>query len=708
MVVDYGRDAQSRIREVGVTIGAAARQILLNNATYLPAGPSTGWTYGNGRTLVRSFDKDYRALTVKGNATGSLDLGFRYDNAGYVTQVTNAALATTPQFKFSYDALGRITKRTTSANAVLEAYTVDGTGNRTSQTTGTNPATPYTYAANSHRLTQVGSVGRTFDAAGNLTSVGGTQREYAYNDAGRLKEAKQNGAITGSYLYNAKGEQVQRTAGATTTVFVYDEAGNLLGQYNNATGASIQSYVWMGGVPVGTISGTTLHYVEADHLGTPRAVVNATSQKAIWSWTLNSEAFGNMAPNTDPDADGTAFVFDLRFPGQRHDQASGLSYNYFRDYEAATGRYAQSDPIGLAGGISTYGYVAGNPLSHTDRTGLVLDTVADVGFIGYDLWVIYRDNIAGNCDNLGENLTSLGLDVLGAAVPFATGLGAAYRMRHLANAAEEIGQHGDEVMDAAQATLCAFNSFDEATLVATDRGPVRIGELTVGAKVLARNEETGEESYQTVTSKFAEWHETMRSVEVNTGTTTEALLTTDEHPFFVRGKGFIDAEDLNEGDVVQLAGGASATVTENRIVEKAQLAHNFTVANDHTYFVGETKVWVHNCSSARLASSLQAAGFARPVQSAAHHIVAGSARAAAAGRQVLNRFGININSAANGVFLPANRRSANAAGAAVHSTLHTQAYYAAVNMRLAAATTRAEAEAILLSIQRNLLSGKGP
>ncbi len=361
MVVDYLRDAQSRIREVGVQIGAAARQILLNNATYLPAGPSTGWTYGNGRTLVRSFDKDYRALTIKGNATGSLDLGFRYDNAGYLKEVTNAALATTPQFKLTYDALGRITQRTTSANAVLEAYTVDGTGNRSSQTTGTSPATPYTYAANSHRLTQIGSVGRTYDAAGNTTSVGGTQREYAYNDAGRLKEAKQDGAITGSYRYNAKGEQVQRTAGGTTTVFVYDEAGSLLGQYNNATGASIQSYAWMGGIPVGAISGTTLHYVEADHLGTPRAVVNATSQKAIWSWSLNSEAFGNTAPNTDPDADGAAYVFDLRFPGQRHDQASGLSYNYFRDYEAATGRYAQSDPIGLAGGISTYGYVAGNP-----------------------------------------------------------------------------------------------------------------------------------------------------------------------------------------------------------------------------------------------------------------------------------------------------------------------------------------------------------
>jgi RHS repeat-associated protein len=113
-----------------------------------------------------------------------------------------------------------------------------------------------------------------------------------------------------------------------------------------------------------------LHYIEADALGTPRAVIDPVRNVAVWRWDLTDEAFGESEPSVDPDNDGHWFVFDMRYPGQQYDSVSGLNYNYFRDYDPSTGRYVQSDPIGLAGGISTYGYVYGNPNGYIDPLGL--------------------------------------------------------------------------------------------------------------------------------------------------------------------------------------------------------------------------------------------------------------------------------------------------------------------------------------------------
>ena len=74
----------------------------------------------------------------------------------------------------------------------------------------------------------------------------------------------------------------------------------------------------------------------------------------------------------DPDADGKLFGLNLRYPGQYFDAESGLHYNYFRDYEAGTGRYVESDPIGLKGGLSTFNYAANEPFNYSDPFGLII------------------------------------------------------------------------------------------------------------------------------------------------------------------------------------------------------------------------------------------------------------------------------------------------------------------------------------------------
>jgi len=63
-------------------------------------------------------------------------------------------------------------------------------------------------------------------------------------------------------------------------------------------------------------------------------------------------------------------VFRITLPGQYHDVETGLHYNYFRYYDPETGRYITSDPIGLLGGLNTFGYVRGNPLYWSDPLGL--------------------------------------------------------------------------------------------------------------------------------------------------------------------------------------------------------------------------------------------------------------------------------------------------------------------------------------------------
>jgi RHS repeat-associated protein len=373
-VVDYTRDTQGRVQEIGVTVMGGTRQVLLTTAKYLPAGPATSWQYGNGRTLSRSYDEDYRATGVRDAGVGGLDIGYVYDNASYLKQITTQSTAVV-RAKFEYDALGRMTARKDNANVVQESYTYDTTGNRLTTTLGATTTTN-TYPATSHRLTQVGAVARTYDSAGNLTAIGGTTKEFVYNDANRMSVAKANTVVQGTYLYNGFGEQVQRQTSVTTR-FVYDEAGQLLGQYDS-TGNALQQYVWLEGHAVGVLVAPSqaatpnarLKYVETDALGTPRAIIDPSRQLAIWRWDEMKEGFGDHAPNTDPDGDSTQLVFDLRFPGQRYDQASGLHYNYQRDYDPATGRNTQSDPIGLAGGISTYGYVGGNPMNGIDRLGL--------------------------------------------------------------------------------------------------------------------------------------------------------------------------------------------------------------------------------------------------------------------------------------------------------------------------------------------------
>lgn len=249
---------------------------------------------------------------------------------------------------------------------ITNTFTYDANGNRSTLDDGT-AVTTYSYAAATNRLTGIAGSTVQRDASGNRTAdVGGT-RTYTYNDQNRLSAVLDSGATTASYVHNALGQRTKKTVGSSDIIYVYDLGGKLIAEHD-ATGALIRDYVWMNGAPVAQIdSGETFSYLHFDHLGTPRLATN-DSQTIVWRW--DSDAFGTTLPDEDPDGDSNGTTVNLRFPGQYFDTETGFHYNYFRTYDPSTSRYVESDPIGLAGGLNTFGYVGAAPLAYTDPYGL--------------------------------------------------------------------------------------------------------------------------------------------------------------------------------------------------------------------------------------------------------------------------------------------------------------------------------------------------
>jgi RHS repeat-associated protein len=467
---------------------------LLKGSVYAPFGPNGGWTWGNsGATLtstpplnqhLRIFDKDYRPIAIASDPQG-YNRNLTWDQANRITCITVPSAITLPGVSnagslnqaFAYDQLDRLTTfnagvsgATNAATGLgllpTETFTYDGIGNRKTRTTqapGTTStqSTSYAYGnatpANQWLTGLTGANAWTYgyDASGNTVKEGTdvataatTQYTLSYDAKNRLNKTQIGNPVTNAadfvtYKINAMGQRVQKigagtyafnaataTSFAYNARFVYDESGNLLGEYA-PDGKLISETIWFNDLPVATlrpkgsnsglplgIAGTTattannignnttankvnveVYYLHPDHLGTPRVMTRSVAQagattgpnainKQVWNW--NSDPFGttaqtstggsaNSAPNKNPQlVTGTAaqiaaasFEQNLRMPGQYEDQETKKFYNGFRTYDPTRGQYDSSDPIGLtSGSLGTFGYADAMPMRRTDRSGL--------------------------------------------------------------------------------------------------------------------------------------------------------------------------------------------------------------------------------------------------------------------------------------------------------------------------------------------------
>ncbi|MGH7046481.1 MAG: RHS repeat-associated core domain-containing protein, partial [Stellaceae bacterium] len=189
---------------------------------------------------------------------------------------------------------------------------------------------------------------------------------YGYDSSGRLVAAK-TGAYVTNYTNDGLGRRATRSGYGAQGIagdlerFLYDPAGDLLGEYDG-NGKPIEETVWLpapgsgpGGVPPAAGSGEELpvavlvpgkppYDIAPDQLGAPHQIASA-ARVTVWHW--DHDPFGNGAPSG-------SLSYNPRFPGQYFDKKTGLNYNMMRDYDPSTGRYVQSDPIGLQGGVNTY------------------------------------------------------------------------------------------------------------------------------------------------------------------------------------------------------------------------------------------------------------------------------------------------------------------------------------------------------------------
>jgi len=298
---------------------------------------------GGNKIMTRNYEFD-----LLGNITSiQSEYGnytFAYDDHQRLSTVDNPIIANTafPDEAYTYDVMGnRLTQAGVEGNAVYD---------------------------NNNSLLSFGSmISYEYNSNGSTTKriINGEEHRFVYNLEGRLsKVTDSNGGLIAEYYYDPFGHRLWKDVAGNRTYFMYADEG-LIAEFNG-NGEQTKGYGYIpdstwGSNPQWMKDGDEYYFYHNDQIGTPQKLTNIGGAVV---WTALYTSFG------DAIIEKQIIVNNLRFPGQYFDQETGLHYNNLRNYDPTIGRYIETDPIGLNGGINTYLYANSNPLRFVDPLGL--------------------------------------------------------------------------------------------------------------------------------------------------------------------------------------------------------------------------------------------------------------------------------------------------------------------------------------------------
>jgi RHS repeat-associated protein len=367
-----------------------------------------------------------------------------------------------------------------------------------------------------------------------------------------------------------------------------------------------------------------IYFYHPDHLGSSNYITDTNGK--LYEH-LEYFPFGEAWVEENSNTQRTPYLFTAK----ELDEETGLYYYGARYYDPRTSVWQSADAIldrylptdeasrhlpGFGGvynsrNLGLYSYAHLNPVTYHDPDGnfvKLLVTVVKIGIKGGDIY----STVSGVVDNakilMDPNASAA--EKLMAAADIALDVGTGINTRDIKAAAKVVENVKDRVQAARNANKARLCSFAAGTLVMTKEGLKPIEEIKAGDYVLARNDLTGEQSWRRVVLAYNSLHNDILSLNLADAQSGKAenIVTTSEHPFYIQGQGWVRADQLKIGDLIETANATVVRVASIEWLKTEQLAYNMEVEEFHTYFVGQKQVWVHNVCDPKNALSRDKSG----------------------------------------------------------------------------------------------------